>query len=67
LVDADDQETASDFTMLRNETEKKISTYTMIKLTGSSVRTILTPKVKNTKQLFLRRDSSLGSLSFVAA
>ena len=26
----------------------------------------VTPKVKNTKQLFLRRDSSLVSLSFAA-
>ena len=37
LVDADEQETASDFTVIRNETVG--AGYTCIKLTGSSVRT----------------------------
>jgi chromosome partitioning protein len=39
LVDADDQETASDFTILRNEKTQEMSRYTSVKLTGSSVRT----------------------------
>ena len=39
LVDADDQETASDFTMLRNERAAVNATYTSIKLTGQAVRT----------------------------
>ena len=39
LVDADDQETASDFTMLRNERAAVDATYTSIKLTGQAVRT----------------------------
>ncbi|MEM9032135.1 MAG: AAA family ATPase [Pseudomonadota bacterium] len=39
LVDADDQETASDFTMLRNEGQEDGAGYTSIKLTGAAVRT----------------------------
>jgi chromosome partitioning protein len=39
LVDADDQETASDFTVLRNERLEGGAGYTSIKLTGSAVRT----------------------------
>ena len=39
LVDADDQETASDFSMLRKETAGNFPSYTCIKLSGSSVRT----------------------------
>lgn len=39
LVDADDQETASDFSMLRNERIEDIPRYTTIKLAGPSVRT----------------------------
>ena len=39
LIDADDQETASDFTMLRNERAAAAATYTSIKLTGQAVRT----------------------------
>ena len=39
LIDADDQETASDFTMLRNERAAVETTYTSIKLTGQAVRT----------------------------
>jgi chromosome partitioning protein len=39
LVDADDQETASDFTMLRNEARPDGAGYTSIKLTGAAVRT----------------------------
>jgi len=39
LVDADDQETASDFTMLRNERLEQGAGFTSIKLTGSAVRT----------------------------
>ncbi len=39
LVDADDQETASDFTMLRNESLSEGAGYTSIKLTGPAVRT----------------------------
>jgi chromosome partitioning protein len=39
LVDADDQETASDFTILRNERQADASSYTSIKLTGPAVRT----------------------------
>lgn len=39
LVDADDQETASDFTMLRNEKLPNGAGFTSIKLTGAAVRT----------------------------
>jgi chromosome partitioning protein len=39
LIDADDQETASDFTTLRNERTDGHAGYTSIKLTGASVRT----------------------------
>jgi len=39
LIDADDQETASDFTMLRNENQAGGAGYTGIKLTGAAVRT----------------------------
>ena len=39
LIDADDQETASDFTALRNETQSDKASYTCIKLTGAAVRT----------------------------
>lgn len=38
LVDADDQETATDFTALRNERQADGAGYTSIKLTGASVR-----------------------------
>ena len=39
LIDADDQETATDFTILRNQTSPKGAGYTSIKLTGAAVRT----------------------------
>jgi chromosome partitioning protein len=39
LVDADDQETATDFTQLRNEKMDGKAGYTSIKLTGQAVRT----------------------------
>ena len=39
LVDADDQETATDFTNLRNEQDGVANRYTSIKLTGAAVRT----------------------------
>jgi chromosome partitioning protein len=39
LIDADDQETASDFTILRNERQEGCASYTSIKLTGAAVRT----------------------------
>ncbi len=39
LIDADDQETSSDFTMLRNERQEGGAGYTSIKLTGQAVRT----------------------------
>jgi chromosome partitioning protein len=39
LVDADDQETATDFTILRNERSDGGAGYTSIKLTGAAVRT----------------------------
>jgi len=39
LIDADDQETASDFTALRSETRSDGAGYTGIKLTGPAVRT----------------------------
>jgi chromosome partitioning protein len=39
LVDADDQETATDFTNLRKEQGEKLPSYTCIKLTGGAVRT----------------------------
>src|SRR5512132_583889 len=39
LVDADDQETAFDFTMLRNERRGGDASYTCIKLTGAALRT----------------------------
>ena len=39
MIDADDQETASDFTILRNERMPGGAGYTSIKLTGPAVRT----------------------------
>jgi chromosome partitioning protein len=39
LIDADDQETASDFTVFRNERSDTGPSYTSIKLTGAAVRT----------------------------
>jgi len=39
LIDADDQETASDFTVLRNERRAGGAGYTSIRLTGAAVRT----------------------------
>jgi chromosome partitioning protein len=39
LVDADDQETATDFTVLRNERTEGNAGYTSIKLAGPAVRT----------------------------
>ena len=39
LIDADDQESASDFTVLRNERDTVEAKYTIIKLTGVAVRT----------------------------
>jgi chromosome partitioning protein len=39
LIDADDQETATDFTVLRNERRADGAGYTSIKLTGPAVRT----------------------------
>ena len=39
LIDADDQETATDFTVLRNEQRPEGAGYTSIKLSGSAVRT----------------------------
>jgi chromosome partitioning protein len=39
LIDADDQETATDFTMLRNERIEAGAGYTSIKLAGQAVRT----------------------------
>ncbi len=39
LIDADDQETATDFTILRNEKMENGAGYTSIKLSGQAVRT----------------------------
>jgi chromosome partitioning protein len=39
LIDADDQETSTDFTALRNERQPNGAGYTGIKLTGAGVRT----------------------------
>ncbi len=39
LIDADDQETATDFTILRNERSDGAAGYTSIKLAGAAVRT----------------------------
>ena len=39
LIDSDDQETATDFTVLRNERLEAGAGYTSIKLTGAAVRT----------------------------
>jgi len=39
LIDADDQETATDFTIIRNERRAEGAGYTGIKLTGAAVRT----------------------------
>ena len=39
LIDADDQETSTDFTILRNEVLENGAGYTNIKLTGAAVRT----------------------------
>lgn len=39
LIDADDQETSFDFTVLRNERRESDAGYTCIKLTGAALRT----------------------------
>jgi chromosome partitioning protein len=39
LIDADDQETSTDFTIIRNERRTDGAGYTSIKLTGAAVRT----------------------------
>lgn len=39
LIDADDQETSFDFTVLRNELKENAAGYTCIKLTGAALRT----------------------------
>jgi len=39
LIDADDQETSTDFTIIRNERRPEGAGYTSIKLTGPAVRT----------------------------
>jgi chromosome partitioning protein len=39
LIDADDQETSTDFTIIRNERRPDGAGYTSIKLTGAAVRT----------------------------
>ena len=39
LIDADDQETATDFTILRNEEREEGAGYTSIFISGSAVRT----------------------------
>jgi chromosome partitioning protein len=39
LIDADDQETSTDFTIIRNERRPEGAGYTSIKLTGAAVRT----------------------------
>ena len=49
LIDADDQETATDFTILRNEKLEKGSGYTNIKLSGNAVRTE-TQKLKSDRK-----------------
>src|SRR3954471_12693540 len=38
LIDADDQETASDFTIIRKQRQPDAPSYTSIKLTGAAVR-----------------------------
>ena len=52
LIDADDQETASDFTILRNERLEAGAGYTSIRLSGSAVRT-------ETKRLSVKYDEIL--------
>ena len=49
LIDADDQETSTDFTILRNEILESGAGYTNIKLTGAAVRTE-TLRLKNKYQ-----------------
>jgi len=49
LIDADDQETASDFTILRNERQPAAPSYTSIKLAGAAVRTE-TPRLREKYQ-----------------
>jgi chromosome partitioning protein len=49
LIDADDQESASDFTALRNKSHDTGAGYTCIKLTGANVRTE-TQRLKNKYQ-----------------
>src|SRR5512147_889044 len=39
LIDADDQETSFDFTVLRNERKENKAGYTCIKLSGAALRT----------------------------
>ena len=49
LIDADEQETATDFTVIRNERQPQGAGYTSIKLTGAAVRTE-TLRLKNKYQ-----------------
>ncbi|MGV7222885.1 MAG: AAA family ATPase [Nitrospinales bacterium] len=53
LVDADDQETAADFTALRNESLPDGAGYTCIKLTGPSVRTEIKQLAKKYDDIFI--------------
>lgn len=53
LVDADDQETASDFTILRNETRNGGAGYTSVKLAGAAVRTETSRLVDKYDDIFI--------------
>lgn len=53
LVDADDQETSSDFTVLRNERKPEGAGYTSIKLTGAAVRTEIQRLTKKYQDIIL--------------
>lgn len=53
LIDADDQETASDFTILRNERLPDGAGYTSIRLSGSAVRTEVIKLIDKFKDIII--------------
>lgn len=70
LIDADDQETSADFTMLRNELTNDKAGYTCIKLLGASVRTEVQRLAENYDHIIIDtggRDSASQRAALVVA